>query len=122
MTRTRHPADAGVVRAVSESDDDDLLTTAEVAALTRAPVSTVRYWRYLGTGPRGFRIGRRVLYRREEVLRWLAVQEAADPASDDRTLVAFAATDQSDRRAVPVEKAPVIHNRRSKWSGGGTAA
>jgi predicted DNA-binding transcriptional regulator AlpA len=61
----------------SASTEDELLTTADVAAMTRAPASTVRYWRYLGTGPRGFRIGRRVLYRRTEVMRWLAEQEAA---------------------------------------------
>jgi hypothetical protein len=66
---------------------DELLTTADLAALTRAPTSTVRYWRYLGTGPQGFRIGRRVLYRRGEVLRWLAEHEAAanpPPAADPR--------------------------------------
>lgn len=56
--------------------DDELLTTADLAAITRSPASTVRYWRYLGTGPRGFRIGRRVLYRRSEVMRWLAELEA----------------------------------------------
>jgi predicted DNA-binding transcriptional regulator AlpA len=58
--------------------DDDLLTTAEVAAITRAPVSTVRYWRHLGTGPRSFRLGRRVVYRRHEVDRWLVERELAD--------------------------------------------
>jgi predicted DNA-binding transcriptional regulator AlpA len=58
--------------------DDDLLTTAEVAVITRAPVSTVRYWRHLGTGPRSFRLGRRVVYRRHEVDRWLSERELAD--------------------------------------------
>ncbi len=29
------------------NEPDDLLTTAEVALILRAPVSTVRYWRYL---------------------------------------------------------------------------
>lgn len=61
--------------------DEPLLTTADVAAITRAPASTVRYWRHLGQGPRGFRLGRRVLYRRTEVLRWLAEQEAATTRS-----------------------------------------
>jgi hypothetical protein len=45
----------------------ELLTTAEVAVITRAPIATVRYWRHLGTGPRSFRVGRRVVYRRSEV-------------------------------------------------------
>ncbi len=48
-------------------NDDQLLTITEVAAMLRAPVATLRYWRHLGTGPRSFRIGRRVLYTREDV-------------------------------------------------------
>jgi len=59
-------------------DDDAFLTTDEVAAITRAPASTVRYWRHMGAGPKSFRLGRRVLYRRAEVTRWLLNQEAAD--------------------------------------------
>jgi DNA-binding transcriptional MerR regulator len=51
--------------------DDDLMTTAEVALLARAPVSTVRYWRHMRIGPASFRLGRRVLYRRCDVLQWL---------------------------------------------------
>ncbi|MDP9094405.1 MAG: helix-turn-helix domain-containing protein [Actinomycetota bacterium] len=57
---------------------DDLLTTAEVATILRAPVSTVRYWRYLDTGPKSFKLGRRVVYRRSDVHAWLAEREAAD--------------------------------------------
>lgn len=55
---------------------DDLLTTIEVADLTRAPISTVRYWRYLGSGPRSFRLGRRVVYLRRDVQEWIAKQRA----------------------------------------------
>ena len=43
---------------------DDLLTTAEVAQIMRSPVSTLRYWRHLGTGPHSLRVGRRVVYQR----------------------------------------------------------
>jgi predicted DNA-binding transcriptional regulator AlpA len=50
----------------------DLLTTADVAARTRAPEATVRYWRHIGYGPQGFRVGRRVVYQRSEVERWLS--------------------------------------------------
>ncbi len=56
--------------------DSDLLTSAEVAQITRVPESTVRYWRYLGTGPSCFRVGKRVLYRRREVHSWIALKEA----------------------------------------------
>lgn len=54
--------------------DDELLTIDEVAALLRAPVATLRYWRYLGTGPRSFRVGRAVRYWRGDVLAWLNEQ------------------------------------------------
>ncbi len=49
----------------------DLLTTDEVADMLRVPVSTVRYWRHTGTGPKGFRLGTRVLYARADVAAWL---------------------------------------------------
>ncbi len=51
--------------------DDELLTIQEVADVVRVPVATLRYWRHLGTGPRGFRIGRSVRYWRTEVHTWL---------------------------------------------------
>ena len=54
----------------------DLLTIAEAAELVRAPVATLRYWRHLGTGPRSFRLGRRVLYRRDDLHNWIAQQRA----------------------------------------------
>ncbi|MDP9094721.1 MAG: helix-turn-helix domain-containing protein [Actinomycetota bacterium] len=56
----------------ADVEDDDLLTTAEVVAITRAPASTVRYWRHVGMGPRSFRLGKRVVYRRRDVLAWIA--------------------------------------------------
>ena len=49
----------------------ELLTITEVATLLRAPVATLRYWRHLGTGPASFRLGRRVLYRREDLNAWI---------------------------------------------------
>lgn len=49
----------------------ELLTTAEVAARTRAPVETVRYWRTVGKGPRSFKLGRRVLYDSADVEAWI---------------------------------------------------
>ncbi len=49
----------------------DLLTMGEAAALLRAPVATLRYWRHLGTGPHSFRLGRRVLYRRDDLDAWI---------------------------------------------------
>jgi hypothetical protein len=48
----------------------ELLTPEETAAALRTPVATLRYWRHLGVGPDDFRLGRRVVYRREDVDRW----------------------------------------------------
>jgi excisionase family DNA binding protein len=62
----------------------DLLTITEAAALLRAPVATLRYWRHLGTGPRSFRLGRRVLYRRDDLQSWLKTQHAKDSAASSR--------------------------------------
>jgi predicted DNA-binding transcriptional regulator AlpA len=58
-------------------DQDRLLTIAEAAALTRAPVATLRYWRHLGTGPHSFRLGRRVMYRHSDLLTWIEKQATA---------------------------------------------
>ncbi len=52
----------------------ELLTIAEAALLLRAPVATLRYWRHLGTGPHSFRLGRRVLYRRDDLHAWIDAQ------------------------------------------------
>ena len=51
--------------------DHDLLTIDEAADILRAPVATLRYWRHLGTGPRSFRLGRRICYRHSDVLIWI---------------------------------------------------
>ena len=70
MTRLDVPLD--------RTTDDDLLTIAEVAAIVRAPIATVRYWRHLGTGPRSFRLGRRVVYRAGDLQAWIDMQ-ASNP-------------------------------------------
>ena len=57
--------------------DDELLSIAEVAAMVRVPIATLRYWRHLDTGPHSFRIGRSVRYWRTEVLRWLEDQSGS---------------------------------------------
>ena len=57
--------------------DHDLLTITEAAAILRTPVATLRYWRYLGTGPRSFRLGRRVLYRTDDLQAWIQAQHDA---------------------------------------------
>jgi predicted DNA-binding transcriptional regulator AlpA len=69
------------VASDNRSDDeiDELLTLHEVAELLRVPDATLRYWRYLGTGPRSFRVGRGVRYWRREVHTWLRSQSDTGP-------------------------------------------
>lgn len=57
---------------------DELLTTKQVSERWPfLPQATLRYWRHTGTeGPASFTVGKRVLYRRSEVERWLTEQEA----------------------------------------------
>ena len=58
----------------TDHTDDQLLTLTEVAAMLRTPVATVRYWRHLGKGPRSFKLGRHVLFRRHDVEAWIEEQ------------------------------------------------
>lgn len=55
-----------------------LMTRAEVAQELGVEEKTLRNWRSRGYGPPGFRVGKAVRYRRDEVDRWLAEQEAAE--------------------------------------------
>lgn len=57
----------------------DLMTTAEVADYLKRPEATLRFWRHKGTGPKGFRMGGRiVMYRRQDVDAWLMEQINAE--------------------------------------------
>lgn len=66
--------------------DPDFWTIKEVAAHYRTTVPTLRYWRQRGYGPRGTRVGQRLLYPRSEIERFdreiarLAVSETNQPA------------------------------------------
>jgi excisionase family DNA binding protein len=55
-----------------------LLTLDEAATFLRTPVGTLRYWRHRGVGPAGFRLGRRVMYRREDLNRWVSERQESD--------------------------------------------
>ncbi|MEV6651201.1 helix-turn-helix domain-containing protein [Streptomyces sp. NPDC051219] len=66
--------------AAPSAAEPKFLTTDEVADRYRTAASTVRYWRYVGYGPRGRKVGRRVLYDVAELDRWDADQ-AGDAAA-----------------------------------------
>ena len=52
-------------------NQDPLLTPYEVAVFLGVPLRTIYRWRSRGDGPRGYRIGRHVRYRVNDIERWL---------------------------------------------------
>lgn len=61
------------------ADDDDLpdlLTAADLRRKFPVKPSTLASWRHRGIGPRSFKLGGIVVYRRADVEAWLAEQEA----------------------------------------------
>ncbi|MBN9737313.1 MULTISPECIES: helix-turn-helix domain-containing protein [unclassified Pseudonocardia] len=59
-----------------------LLTVDEVCAVLRVERKTLLNWRAKGYGPTGFRLGRAVVFDRDEVMRWIEEQRSADRISD----------------------------------------
>lgn len=55
----------------------ELLGAKQVSEMIGVPVRTLRYWRHSGIGPASFTLGRRVAYRRDEVLRWISLRKNA---------------------------------------------
>lgn len=53
-----------------ESAEHEWWTLEEVAAHYRKSTDTIRYWRQKGYGPRGKRVGLRVLYPASEIQRF----------------------------------------------------
>jgi predicted DNA-binding transcriptional regulator AlpA len=53
---------------------DPIMLSPDVSRYINRPESTLRHWRNHGEGPRWFRLGRRVAYRRSDVDAWLAEQ------------------------------------------------
>lgn len=55
--------------------DDAFMTTEELAARWRTTPVGIAAQRYRGVGPRGYRIGKRVLYRLADVEAWEASRQ-----------------------------------------------
>lgn len=53
---------------------DRLLTVQELSEYLGVPVATLYKWRYQRQGPPGFRVGRHVRYRWNDVEQWLEEQ------------------------------------------------
>ena len=58
---------------------DRLLTVEELADYLGVPIATLYQWRHRGEGPPGFRVGRYIRYRRNDVEQWIRDRLEADP-------------------------------------------
>lgn len=63
--------------ADSDTAIADYLSSVGLQRMTGIPASTWRYWAMTGQGPKSFKMGRRRVWRRSEVLAWIAQQEIA---------------------------------------------
>ena len=59
---------------------DRLWSISEVSDFLGIPVATLHQWRYLGTGPEAFRVGKHLRYDPDAVRRWL-VERCMRPES-----------------------------------------
>jgi predicted DNA-binding transcriptional regulator AlpA len=74
MAKTKKDLDSDRTQNVLTSSLDissRLLSTQDVARLLVVPVSTLYCWRYKGTGPKAFRVGKHLRYRLADVLAWI---------------------------------------------------
>lgn len=55
----------------SEPERKPWIEAADIAAEIGVPLATVYLWNHKGTGPRFYRLGRHVRYRRADVDAWL---------------------------------------------------
>ena len=63
--------------------EGEFVGALDLEKLTGTKASTWRYWAMLGTGPASFKLGRRRVWRKSEVMAWIAAQEAATSTGDD---------------------------------------
>ena len=65
---------------LTEAQLPEFPDSTDLERFTGTSASTWRYWAHIGKGPASFKLGRRRVYRKAEVLRWLAEQEAGAQA------------------------------------------
>jgi prophage regulatory protein len=62
-------------------DDEIFLGALDLEKLTKTKASTWRYWASIGAGPPSFKLGKRRVWRKSDVMAWITQQEAAaDPS------------------------------------------
>jgi DNA-binding transcriptional MerR regulator len=55
---------------------DRLWSVQDVSRFLGVPVATLHQWRYLGTGPKAYRVGKHLRYDPADVGAWLATRAA----------------------------------------------
>ena len=63
-----------MARAEAPLELPSLLSVPELADYLGVPVSTIHYWRGKREGPPGFKVGKRLCFRADDVARWLTEQ------------------------------------------------
>jgi hypothetical protein len=74
---------AATLGAEGAAEPDAFWGTEDVAAFLGVPSASVRYWAYMGTGPRSYKIGRRRKYKPSDVRAWAEaqVEQSAEPSA-----------------------------------------
>jgi DNA-binding transcriptional MerR regulator len=55
---------------------DRLWSVQDVSRFLGVPVATLHQWRYLGTGPKAYRVGKHLRYDPSDVKAWLDTRAA----------------------------------------------
>ena len=78
MAKTKKDLDSDRTNILTSSLDisSRLLSTGDVARILVVPVNTLYCWRYKGTGPKVYRVGKHLRYQLKDVLDWLATKDA----------------------------------------------
>lgn len=61
--------------------DSELFGSTDLEKFTGTKASTWRYWASIGAGPPSFKLGKRRVWRKSEVMAWITQQEAASDPS-----------------------------------------
>lgn len=59
---------------MTTTDTEDLWGVERAARFLGVPPATLYQWRYLGSGPKGHRVGRHVRYFPADVIAWVREQ------------------------------------------------
>lgn len=64
---------------------DDFLTAKQAATEIGVHVRTLKYWKAAGFGPDHFYLGKRLFYRRSDVIAWLnKMADTKEPVTEGR--------------------------------------